>query len=69
MRNALVFLTILGSSAGAPAQERPGAGEIPIEATEYNLALAQKHGATGARLQIVPSLSPGHAGLTARVSF
>jgi hypothetical protein len=38
-------------------------------ATEYNLALAQKHGATGSRLQIVPSLSPGHAGLTARVSF
>lgn len=38
-------------------------------ATEYNLALAQKHGATGARLQILPTLAPGHAGLVARVSF
>jgi hypothetical protein len=38
-------------------------------ATEYNLAVAQKHGATGARLQLVPSLGPGHAGLLARVSF
>jgi hypothetical protein len=38
-------------------------------ATGYNLALAEKHGATGARLQIIPSLSPGHAGLIARVSY
>ena len=38
-------------------------------AADYNLALARKHGAAGARLQILPSLAPGHAGLLARVSF
>lgn len=38
-------------------------------AADYNLGLARKHGATGARLQILPSLAPGHAGLLARVSF
>jgi len=38
-------------------------------ATDYNLELARKHGAAGARLQIFPSLAPGHAGLLARVSF
>lgn len=38
-------------------------------AADYNLALARKHGATGARLQLIPSLAPGQAGLLARVSF
>ena len=38
-------------------------------ATDHNLALAHKHGATGARLQILPTIAPGHAGLLARVSF
>ena len=38
-------------------------------ATQYNRELAKKYGATGASLQIVPSLAPGYAGLTARVSF
>ena len=38
-------------------------------ATDYNLGLARKHGASGARLQLVPSLAPGQAGLLARVSF
>jgi hypothetical protein len=33
MRHALVFLTVLGSGAGALAQDRPGAGEILIDAT------------------------------------
>ncbi|HVP60853.1 MAG TPA: hypothetical protein VMT11_09860 [Myxococcaceae bacterium] len=38
-------------------------------AADYNLALARKHGATGARLQLVPSLAPGYAGLTARLTL
>jgi hypothetical protein len=38
-------------------------------ATEHNLGLARKHGAEGARLQLIPSLAPGHAGLLARLSF
>jgi hypothetical protein len=38
-------------------------------ATQYNRELARKYGATGARLQIVPSLAPGYAGLTARFRF
>ena len=38
-------------------------------AADYNLALARKHGATGARLQLIPSLAPGQVGLLARVSF
>jgi hypothetical protein len=38
-------------------------------AADYNLALARKHGATGARFQLIPSLAPGQAGLLARVSF
>jgi len=38
-------------------------------ATEYNRGLARKHGATGARLQFLPALAPGYAGLTARLSF
>ncbi|HET9158282.1 MAG TPA: hypothetical protein VFN91_16525, partial [Myxococcaceae bacterium] len=29
-------------------------------ATDYNLGLARKHGAAGARLQLVPTLAPGH---------
>jgi hypothetical protein len=33
MRHALVFLTVLGSGAGALAQDRPGPGEILIDAT------------------------------------
>ncbi|HUM11306.1 MAG TPA: hypothetical protein VLT82_10195 [Myxococcaceae bacterium] len=38
-------------------------------AADYNLALARKHGATGARFQLLPSLAPGYARLTARLSF
>jgi hypothetical protein len=38
-------------------------------ATQYNRELSKKYGATGARLRIVPSLAPGYAGLTARVTF
>ena len=38
-------------------------------ATQYNRELSKKYGATGASLQIVPSLAPGYAGLTARVTF
>jgi hypothetical protein len=38
-------------------------------AVGYNRSLAQKHGATGARLRLVPALAPGYAGLTARLSF
>jgi hypothetical protein len=38
-------------------------------ATGYNRELALKHGATGARLQIVPALAPGYQGLTARLTF
>jgi hypothetical protein len=33
MRHALVFLTVLGSGAGALGQDRPGAGEILIDAS------------------------------------
>ena len=38
-------------------------------AVGYNRALAQKHGATGSRLRVLPVLAPGFAGLTARLSF
>jgi hypothetical protein len=38
-------------------------------AADYNLALARKHGATGARLHLIPSLAPGQAGLLARLVF
>jgi len=38
-------------------------------ATEHNFALSRKHGGEGARLQILPTLAPGHAGLVARLTF
>ena len=38
-------------------------------AADHNLALARKHGATGVRLHLLPSLGPGQAGLVARASF
>ena len=38
-------------------------------ATEYNRELARKHGATGAKLQLVPALAPGYQGLVARLTF
>jgi hypothetical protein len=38
-------------------------------ATEHNRDLARNYGATGASLQILPSIAPGYAGLTARLRF
>jgi hypothetical protein len=36
---------------------------------DHNLGLARKHGARGARLQLIPAIAPGHAGLVARLTF
>ncbi len=38
-------------------------------ATDYNRALGRSHGATGARLEILPAVAPGFAGLSARLTF
>ena len=38
-------------------------------AADHNLGLARKHDARGARLQLIPTLAPGHAGLVARLTF
>lgn len=38
-------------------------------ATDYNRALARKYGAPGTRLQLLPTVTPGYAGLVARLTF
>jgi hypothetical protein len=38
-------------------------------ATGFNRDLARKYGATGASFQILPSIAPGYAGLSARLTF
>lgn len=38
-------------------------------ATEHNRGLARKHGATGARLQLLPAIGPGGASLSMRLTF
>lgn len=38
-------------------------------ATRYNRTLGQKNGATAARLELLPAISPGYAGLAARLTF
>ncbi len=38
-------------------------------ATDRNLELSRKHGASGVRLRILPGVGPGQAGLTARLTF
>jgi hypothetical protein len=38
-------------------------------ATDYNRALGQRHGATGTRLELLPAVGPGFAGLSARLRF
>ena len=38
-------------------------------ATEYNRALARKHGATEVSLRVLPAFGPGYGGLVARLTF
>jgi hypothetical protein len=38
-------------------------------AVEHNRALAQKHGAPQARLELLPAIGPGYQGLSARLAF
>jgi hypothetical protein len=38
-------------------------------AVGYNRALARKHGAPGARLELIPSFGPGYQGVLARLAF
>lgn len=44
-------------------------GETLRLVADHNLALGRKHGAAGARLQLIPSIAPGYAGLQARLTF
>ena len=38
-------------------------------ASDYNRGLGQRHGATGVRLELLPAIAPGFAGLSARLRF
>ena len=38
-------------------------------AVRYNRALAEKNGATESRLELLPAVAPGYAGLAARLRF
>jgi hypothetical protein len=64
-------LVVMGNAKNTndPSEMVTAPNETVRLAADYNLALARKHGATGARLQLIPSLAPGQAGLLARLTF